>query len=59
MGTNSGDLLPTWPLPAQQVVPDGGKDNGSGGKDKSGRGKRVEKRELQPLYHVLLASFII
>ncbi|MPC18247.1 hypothetical protein E2C01_011127 [Portunus trituberculatus] len=23
VGTNSGDLLPTWPLPSQQVVPVG------------------------------------
>ncbi|MPC32139.1 hypothetical protein E2C01_025444 [Portunus trituberculatus] len=23
MGTNSGDIPPTWPLPAQQVVPVG------------------------------------
>ncbi|MPC23688.1 hypothetical protein E2C01_016747 [Portunus trituberculatus] len=23
VGTNSADLLPTWPLPAQQVVPVG------------------------------------
>ncbi|MPC09940.1 hypothetical protein E2C01_002559 [Portunus trituberculatus] len=23
MGTNSGNLTPTWPLPAQQVVPRG------------------------------------
>ncbi|MPC77131.1 hypothetical protein E2C01_071576 [Portunus trituberculatus] len=28
------------------------KDNGGGSKDESGRGKRVEKQELKPLYHV-------
>ncbi|MPC23084.1 hypothetical protein E2C01_016122 [Portunus trituberculatus] len=37
MGTNSGDLPPTWPLSAQQVVPVGRMDNGGGGKDKSGQ----------------------
>ncbi|MPD02284.1 hypothetical protein E2C01_097859 [Portunus trituberculatus] len=36
-----------------------GKDNGGGDKDENGRGKRVEKRELQPLYHVLLDLFIV
>ncbi|MPC23457.1 hypothetical protein E2C01_016506 [Portunus trituberculatus] len=41
VGTNSVDLPPTWPLPAQQVVLVGGTDNGGGGKDESGRGKRV------------------
>ncbi|MPC08241.1 hypothetical protein E2C01_000818 [Portunus trituberculatus] len=37
VGTNSGDLSPTWPLPAQQLGgTGGGKDNGGGNKDESG-----------------------
>ncbi|MPC96957.1 hypothetical protein E2C01_092240 [Portunus trituberculatus] len=33
--------------------------DGGGGKNESGRGKQEEKRELQLLYHVLLALFIV
>ncbi|MPC41530.1 hypothetical protein E2C01_035127 [Portunus trituberculatus] len=41
MGTNSGDLPPTWPLPAQQVVPVGVKTMGMAARTKSSWGGAV------------------
>ncbi|MPC79290.1 hypothetical protein E2C01_073808 [Portunus trituberculatus] len=59
MGTNSGDLPPTWPLPAQQVVSVGLRTMVVVARTKLGEGNGWEKRELQPLYHVLLALFTV
>ncbi|MPC22354.1 hypothetical protein E2C01_015366 [Portunus trituberculatus] len=52
VGTNSGDLPPTWPLPAQQVVL-------VGVRTKVDEGNWCRNGSYSLLYHVLLALFIV
>ncbi|MPC19807.1 hypothetical protein E2C01_012736 [Portunus trituberculatus] len=49
MGMNSGDLPPTWPLPAQQVVPVGVRTRVVAARTKVGKRNRW-KNESYSLY---------
>ncbi|MPC50322.1 hypothetical protein E2C01_044147 [Portunus trituberculatus] len=44
VGMNSGDLPPTWPLPAQQVVPVGVRTMVVAARTKVGEGNRWKNR---------------